>query len=331
LRESDLVHLAVVATHIVPVFGRLPGLQPAAGEFFFSMQGEVCFRPRHPFLAGTAYSLLRLSESAEPVELGSLAAPENLDGPTTRVLAIQPAVTVVPANLLRLYVHFSAPMSEGQGAHCLRLLDADSGDVIEGALLMEPPELWDRGHRRLTVLVEPGRVKRGLRPNREAGRPLNPGRTVAFEVQHTFRDAHGLPLAAGARQTSRVGAPVYRRVDPGRWEWRSPMAGTRDPLTVRFDRPLDSALLESSLVLLSASGAPVEGRAIPASDSCSWRFEPAATWETGAHCALVIDPRLEDLAGNNLYRVFDRDLERSSDNPGERRRAVITIHIAGAA
>jgi len=29
----------------------------------------------------------------------------------------------------------------------------------------------------------------------------------------------------------------------------------------------------------------------------------------------VIDPRLEDLAGNSLRRIFDRDLSRAEDDP----------------
>jgi hypothetical protein len=32
---------------------------------------------------------------------------------------------------------------------------------------------------------------------------------------------------------------------------------------------------------------------------------------------LVVDPELEDLAGNSLRRVFDRDLTRPEDEPRE--------------
>jgi hypothetical protein len=35
-------------------------------------------------------------------------------------------------------------------------------------------------------------------------------------------------------------------------------------------------------------------------------------WASGPH-QLVVDPVLEDLAGNSVSRVFDRDLSRSED------------------
>jgi hypothetical protein len=37
-------------------------------------------------------------------------------------------------------------------------------------------------------------------------------------------------------------------------------------------------------------------------------------WRPGAH-ELIVDALLEDLAGNSLARVFDRDLTRLTDDP----------------
>ena len=41
---------------------------------------------------------------------------------------------------------------------------------------------------------------------------------------------------------------------------------------------------------------------------------PARAVGAGAH-RLVVDPVLEDLAGNSLIRVFDRDLTEPRDQP----------------
>jgi hypothetical protein len=38
---------------------------------------------------------------------------------------------------------------------------------------------------------------------------------------------------------------------------------------------------------------------------------------------VVVDPRLEDLAGNSLIRVFDRDLARAEDAPTDARQVAI--------
>jgi hypothetical protein len=39
-----------------------------------------------------------------------------------------------------------------------------------------------------------------------------------------------------------------------------------------------------------------------------------------------VDPRLEDLAGNSLARVFDRDLTRPEDAPIDMEQAFIEFH-----
>ena len=46
----------------------------------------------------------------------------------------------------------------------------------------------------------------------------------------------------------------------------------------------------------------------------SWRFAPDGAWDVGRY-SLIVDPLLEDLAGNSLIRVFDRDLTRAEDAP----------------
>jgi hypothetical protein len=38
---------------------------------------------------------------------------------------------------------------------------------------------------------------------------------------------------------------------------------------------------------------------------------------------LVVDPALEDLAGNSVTRVFDRDLTRPGDEPREARAVTL--------
>ena len=46
----------------------------------------------------------------------------------------------------------------------------------------------------------------------------------------------------------------------------------------------------------------------------SWSFVPETPWIAGLH-HLLIDPVLEDLAGNSVVRVFDRELGRPEHRP----------------
>jgi len=303
--------LAVLPAELVPAARRLAGLQPTAGRFAL-VGDEVWFEPRHPFREGTRYSLLWAG-----VEVASLELPAGDARPVTSVLDIRPTAEAIPRNALRLYVHFSGPMSEGWSGRALRIVDETSGDVLEGALLAMEPELWDPERRRLTVLLDPGRIKRGLRPHQELGYPLHQGRTVVVVVDDAFRDASGRRLTAPASRRYRVGPAVRRRVDPARWGWRWP-DGPTDPIRVAFDRPLDHALLHRCIRVLAADGAPVPCLVGVAPGERSVSIRPGGRWEPGAPYRVAIDPRLEDLAGNSLQRVFDRDLDRPGDAPGGR-------------
>jgi len=43
---------------------------------------------------------------------------------------------------------------------------------------------------------------------------------------------------------------------------------------------------------------------------------------------VLVDPRLEDLAGNSLIRVFDRDLTRAEDAPADARHVAIDFYCS---
>ena len=140
----------------------------------------------------------------------------------------------MPRNLLRCYVEFSAPMREAGATH-VRLFDAEGAPLV-GALLATEYELWDPDRRRLTVLLDPARIKRGLVPHREVGYPLREGASVTLVVDAEFPDASGRPLRTGATRTWQVIGDERRHVTPSSWTLRPGTAGTTEPLTVTFDR-----------------------------------------------------------------------------------------------
>jgi len=169
----------------------LGGLPPMAGRLVRDADGW-CFVPRFAFLDGTAYTVTVDGASAVVLVRARPVRPAS-----TEVTGIRPTAAQVPFNLLRLYVWFSGPMSEGCAARQLRLT-RDDGSLIAGALLPAEQELWDAAHRRLTVLLDPARIKRGLAGHQEAGYPLRAGEPFRLVVGSGFRDARGLPLRAAA-------------------------------------------------------------------------------------------------------------------------------------
>jgi len=291
---------------------------------------DLCFVPRFPFLAGTTYVV-----TFDRVEVAALLWPLAGGTATTEVIDIHPTADEVPRNLLRLYVQFSAPMRKGCAAEHVRLVDT-AGATMIGALLPTESELWDGVRRRLTVLLDPARIKRGLVPHAEVGYPLRLGEPFRLVVDEGFTDAGGRPLRTGAERSYRVDADERRHVDPAGWALTVPPAGSFEPFEAVFDRPLDHGLLLRCVQVHgpaagaggplaggptptgTAGGAPLGGRAETGPGERSWLFRPATPWAAGLH-RLVVDPLLEDLAGNSVSRVFDRDLGRPENDPRDPR------------
>ncbi len=213
------VRPAAISADLMPTTGELPSM---AGRLVRDAN-DVCFVPRFAFLDGTAYRV-----DIDGVTAAVLVRRVTEGSATTEVLAIYPTAAKVPRNLLRLYVWFSARMSEGFAGRDISVADS-GGAPIRGALLPMEYELWDPDRRRLTVLLDPARIKRGLAAHRQAGYPLGAGQAIRLVVDHGFPDAQGRPLRAGAERHYDVGGDERGRVDPAGWPWRGRPVGAGNP------------------------------------------------------------------------------------------------------
>jgi hypothetical protein len=193
-------------------------------------------------------------------------------------------------------------MGVRDGQNYVTLLDGQGRDM-QDALLPLDTGLWNPERTRFTVLFDPGRVKRGILPNRRDGRPLHPGDTFTLVVRRDWPDGHGRPLAADFRREYRVGAAVERALDTAAWRVTAPPAGSRDALVVEFPWPLDRGLAQRA-ISVARGGADVPGEARIGSGERQWAFVPAQPWSTGDH-AIVALPELEDACGNRVGRAFE--------------------------
>jgi hypothetical protein len=230
----------------------------------------------------------------------------------THVVAVRAGGGDVPSNLLRVYVELSAPMEPGAAYEYIHVVDA-TGHEVKDALLELRAELWSPDRRRLTLLFDPGRVKRGIRSNLEMGAPLVAGHRYRLVIDSAWRDARNQPLATSYSQELRVAGFDSLPPNPSRWSISTPRRESRDPLRVGFGEPLDHALALRLISVVDERGSRVPGRASLSDDDRSWTFVPSAAWPRQA--LLRIEPALEDLAGNNLVRLFDTDraADRNSD------------------
>lgn len=194
-------------------------------------------------------------------------------------------------------------MSRGEAYRHIRLLDA-AGKPVDTPFLELDEELWSRDGTRFTLLFDPGRIKRGLKPREELGPVLEAGKSYQLVIDRDWLDADGNPLKREFRKTLRAGPPDETSPDPKNWDVRPPKAETRDLLEVRFPEPMDRALLDRLLTVQDASGKLVAGRISVDREETIWQFTPTASWRTGDY-RLVIGTELEDVAGNSVARPFE--------------------------
>jgi hypothetical protein len=212
-------------------------------------------------------------------------------------IRISPRAKVLPANTLRFYLHFPRPAEAHFDRDQLWLLNAEE-EVVRDPFLVLSQELWSADGRRLTVLMEPGRIKRGM--------GSDPSHEPAFVVGRTY-SLVVTALGQTARHTFRVSDPVLEAVDETRWRLISPTAGSLDPAVVHFDRVMDAALCEDEIAVLARSGETVPTRVSLAPDGTAAQLIPSRPWRPGEH-HLVVSERLEDVCGNRLGEALDHEM-----------------------
>jgi hypothetical protein len=291
------------------------GLPDVSGRYLL-YDDEVRFIPTFPFDSNLKY---RVTFDARP--LGFLLTEQPLmlefripSGPkapgVTQVTHVFPSCDLLPENVLRFYVCFSNSMQRGRALHEIALVDS-AGQPLTDALYRPPVELWDRTMRRLTVLLDPGRLKRLVGPNRALGPPLKAGQKYTLEIGAGMIDLDGRPLREPFHKCFLAGDPVRERISVDSWKVVLPITGSRQPLVLMFTTPLDWALLLRTITIRSEDESVIDGQVVI--DQCEkrWSFTPASPWVAGMY-HICVGSTLEDACGNSITGAFDRPIRNVS-------------------
>jgi hypothetical protein len=308
LSEEEWAKVArlVVDTEAADLATR-PGV---AGAWSVGADG-LRFEPQFPLVPGVNYRAICHLKAAPRTKINSasftlpLSIPKPPPGPRVRVAAVYPSANRLPENTLRLYIQFTGPVERGSVYKYLKLNRAD-GTAVKRPFLEIDQELWSEDGRRLTVLFDPGRVKRGLAPREEDGPILEEGGRFTFTIDPAWPDQDGRPLAVPHTKTFDVLAPDDEPVWPDDWAVVAPRAGSDSPVTVRLAKPLDRALLARMLWVADAGGKPVAGTLSVGGGERVVAFAPKEPWRKGTY-KLLVDPRLEDACGNRVGEPFELD------------------------
>lgn len=265
--------------------------------------GRLVFHPRYPVTAGVHYHAVFRGPSGAMIAK-DFDGPARAANPVARVEQVYPTADILPSNLLRLYVVFSAPMSRGEAAAHIHVEDERGKELPDELLPGE--ELWDPFFRRLTMTFDPGRIKRGLTSNKTIGPPITDGKHYKLVIDGDWPDARGVPMAGGFTRTFVGGPPRRTPPDTAQWHVTSPLRGTMDALVVDFPDPMNYSLL-LRMIQVARGQAMVAGKVALDRHEAEWRLTPDTPWQPGDY-HLVIDTAIEDLAGNHIGAAFDIDI-----------------------
>lgn len=202
-------------------------------------------------------------------------------------VAVQPSGPEVPANLLRISLVFAQPVGE-QVLPRLELRQAN-GNVIDKPFFEQ--ELWSPTGKILTLLLHPGRVKSGLIAHDTVGPVLHADGVVVLMLD-------GLEI-----KRWKVGADDLDGPRPSGWSIASVRAGTREPLVVELDAPIDGRDVDY-LAVANSSNRRVRGRARLEVGEKRWTFTPDVPWADSRY-TLAVFGNLEDPSGNRLNGHFE--------------------------
>ena len=309
--EDDQVSQLVLPTSLardeISIEVRRKGSQMAILGETTMAQDSLVFRPTLRFEKGMEYEVYSSGH-----RLAGFVVPRS-ESPPAYVKSIFPTADTLPQNLLKLYIVFHSPMAENQAYQNILLAD-EQGHAIKEAFLPLTPELWDRDRQVFTLWFDPGRVKTHLLRNQKLGAPLRSGKNYTLVISNQWTDKEGNPLEETFRKSFFVKEKDIHSPDLNAWKIKAPEAHTSKKLVIDLGEPLDYSLILGEMLGISLKQQPVQGQFALSHEESVLEFTPSKPWEPGSY-QINAYHALEDLAGNNLNRPFDRDVKKSA-KPG---------------
>ncbi|AUC14958.1 hypothetical protein BTO06_07325 [Tenacibaculum sp. SZ-18] len=270
-------------------------------------QGDkLTFSPLLPFQVETNYTVVygrKLYEFSIPLESNyKILGVKNL----------YPNYSELPSNLLKWYVEFSKPVNPTNIYDHISLIDNITQKKVDRAFLpLENPLLSNDG-KLLTLWIEPGRQKRDLGPNKHLGKVLEIGKSYTLMIDGNLKDSKGIPMRSNFTFSFEVFEADRTQPDINNWKLNPPKRNTKDELVIHLNDKLDYGSLINNLILYNNK--QIEGVFTIDSNNNKVIFTPFHKWKPNTY-VLKCNKLIEDLAGNNLERLFDRDVQEQKVTP----------------
>ncbi|MEO1217914.1 MAG: hypothetical protein AAFY45_30580 [Bacteroidota bacterium] len=280
----------------------------------------LVFSPYFPFEKGMTYVVKAKHLAADnghsfhSFQLGKKSAIDE-----AKVVSIYPSGDQLPENLLRFYIYFNTPMKKGQALKYIQLTDT-AGNIDRQAFMEFKQELWSPDGKRLTLLFDPGRIKRGVSTNRELGPALLESNRYHLSILDGWQDVYGQNLSEKKTKKFVVNYAYRQSIKTKEWAIDSPTANSYNPLRIHFDRMMDHALVQSMIQIEDDEKNLLEGHWEILQEEHLLQFIPTQIWQKGSY-QIVFDNRLEDVAGNNLQSLLDQK-ESKKERPSNTHQTI---------
>ncbi|MEM6516782.1 MAG: hypothetical protein AAF688_11415 [Bacteroidota bacterium] len=221
------------------------------------------------------------------------------------VQAVYPTSSVLPENLLRVYIQFSKPMKTTGNIEKIKLID-EQGIEVKNIFFNNVHELWNKEQTQLTLILDPARVKKGLAINEALGYALKPNRKYILIIED-LEDVYHQKMRTSYKKSITAENADTQIPEPENWKLNIPEVKSKKSFVVRFPQILDYNSLRQRLIVTDIRNNPIEGVVSIQNQETQWSFQPKTYWESGDYI-LHINTRLEDPSGNNLNGLFDHKI-----------------------
>lgn len=297
-----------------------PAGPPVLGSYKI-VDNHLAFSPRFlpdaqvRYIVTFSYPALAQLLSHELSEQSTYSDVVTFEPPkTTRpeITSVIPNLEIVPANLLRFYVFFSAPMGLENPYDFITIEDSE-GNVLVDPFVIIPEGLWNIDRTRLTLLLHPGRVKQGVGPNMTEGDILRAGNDYTLKINSEWKGASGEALKESFSREINATNPLRKAINVNLWALKAEQ-NQIGILTIVTDHPLDQPLAKRMLYIRTK-----EGKILPSQVEFTSAEEVKVLWrpDGSKELELHIDHRLEDVCGNTPLYAFDLEDGIRSEPTGE--------------
>ena len=231
-----------------------------------------------------------------------LSLKANAQNIAPKVLEVYPTTDSIPVNILRFYIQFSAPMQEMNILKHIKLRNEENKDIT-GVFFENQHELWNEDRTKVTLIIDPGRVKLGLLANNKMGRAFDEDKKYTLTIDSLLMDFNDQKLSGKFSKT--FVAVKEDRIPPDTENWKLllPKANSSDAILIDFQDKIDH-ISASTLIKIFQNKEEIQGEISLDNQEQNWAFKPFKSWEKGNY-SIIINPRLEDIAANSLNQIFD--------------------------